>query len=138
MAMPPFFVISEATKPMRRMLMSRCSLEKPSSDERFVRTMSPSSRVTGRPPASRNLTSSTLAIVDLPAPDRPVKKTVKPWLLRAGWLRRSSRATSGKVNQSGIGRPRRSRRRRSLPEIDSVRSPSFTSSTGSYESRFST
>ena len=101
MAMPPFLVISEATKPMRRMLMSRCSLEKPSSEERFLRTMSPSSSVTGRPPVSMNLTSSTLAMVDLPEPERPVKNTVKPCWWRGGWVRRSSSATSGKVNQAG-------------------------------------
>src|SRR6266404_3873289 len=62
-AMPPFFVISEATYPMRRMLMSRCSLENPSSEDRFLRTRSPSNRVTGRPPVSRNLVSNTLAMV---------------------------------------------------------------------------
>ncbi len=84
MAMPPFLVISEATQPMRRMLMSRCSLEKPSSEDRCLRTMSPSSRVTGRPPSSSNLVSRMLAMVDLPEPDRPVKKTVKPWRDRGG------------------------------------------------------
>ncbi len=63
---------------MRRMLMSRCSFEKPSSDERCLRTTSPSSSVTGRPPISISLTISALAMVDLPEPDRPVKNTVKP------------------------------------------------------------
>src|ERR1043166_1387552 len=48
---------------MRRMLMSRCSFENPSSDERCLRTRSPSSSVTGRPPISSNLIMSTLAIV---------------------------------------------------------------------------
>ncbi len=84
MAMPPFLVISEATKPMRRMLMSRCSLENPSSDDRCLRTMSPSRRVTGLPPISSSLTRSTLATVDFPEPERPVKNTVKPWRLRGG------------------------------------------------------
>ena len=84
MAMPPFFVISDATKPMRRMLMSRCSFENPSSDDRCFRTTSPSSRVTGRPPISSSLTSSTLAMVDLPDPDRPVKNTVNPCWARGG------------------------------------------------------
>ena len=54
MAMPRFFVISEATNPMRFTFRSRCSLEKVSSLERLWRTMSPSSRVTGRSPRSRN------------------------------------------------------------------------------------
>ena len=73
-----FLVISEATKPIRRMLMSRCSFEKPSSEERFLRTMSPSRRVTGRPPSSRSLTRRALARVDFPAPESPVKNTVNP------------------------------------------------------------
>ncbi len=64
---PPFLVISDATNPIRRMLRSRCSFEKPSSEERCFRTISPSSRATGRPRISRNLTRSTFAIVDFPA-----------------------------------------------------------------------
>src|SRR5258705_11069527 len=66
------------------MLMSRCSLEKPSSEERCLRTRSPSRIVTGRPPISSSFTRSTLAIVLLPEPDRPVKNTVKPCLWRGG------------------------------------------------------
>ena len=84
MAMPPFLVISDATHPIRRILISRCSLEKPSSDDRCLRTTSPSRTVTGRPPSSSNLVSRMLAIVDLPAPDSPVKKTVNPWWERGG------------------------------------------------------
>src|SRR5205085_8158932 len=59
------------------MLMSRCSFEKPSSEERCLRTRSPSKSVTGRPPISRNLIISTLAIVDLPAPDNPDRKSTR-------------------------------------------------------------
>ena len=55
-------------------------------------------------------------MVDLPEPDSPVKKTVKPCLWRGGWVRRSSPATSGKVNQSGMSSPSCSRRRSSVPE----------------------
>src|ERR1035438_8754224 len=73
-----FFVISEATYPMRRMLMSRCSFENSSSDERFLRTRSPSSNVTGHPPTSRNFVIRTFAMGDLPEPDSPVKKMVTP------------------------------------------------------------
>src|SRR5438094_10254353 len=40
-AIPRFFVISEATYPIQRILISRCSLEKPSSEERCFRTKSP-------------------------------------------------------------------------------------------------
>ena len=50
MAMAPFLVFSEATKPILRMLMSRCSLEKPNSEERFFLTISPSHKVIDRPP----------------------------------------------------------------------------------------
>ncbi len=82
--MPPFLVISLATKPMRRMLMLRCSFENPSSLDRFRRTTSPSSSVTGRPPSSMNLAYRILASVDLPEPDRPVKNSVMPLRLRGG------------------------------------------------------
>ena len=58
--------------------MSRCSFEKPSSDDRCLRTTSPSSRVTGRSPTSSKFASNTFAIVDLPAPESPVKKIVYP------------------------------------------------------------
>ena len=71
-ATPRFLVISLATKPIRRTLISRCSLEKESSLERFKRTMSPSSKVTGRFPISSILAYSTRAIVDFPDPDSPV------------------------------------------------------------------
>ena len=81
--------------------MSRCSFEKPSSLDRFLRTRSPSSSVIGRPPSSSSFESSTLAIVLLPEPLRPVKNTVKPCRARAGWLRRSSFTTSGYENQAG-------------------------------------
>src|SRR5690348_9222948 len=74
---PPCLTTSPATQPIRRMLRSRCSREKESSLDRWVRTTSPSSTVTGRPSASSPATSAS-AIVDLPAPDRPVRKTVTP------------------------------------------------------------
>ena len=60
MAMPPLRVISEATKPTRRMFKSRCSFEKPNSEEDSSRTKSPSSSVTGRPPISRRRTSNVV------------------------------------------------------------------------------
>ena len=44
-------------------------------------------------------------MVDLPEPERPVKKTVKPCRWRGGWVRRSSSTTSGKENHSGISSP---------------------------------
>ena len=46
---------ANATKPMRRMFKSRCALEKPSSLDRFCRTISPSSSVAGRRPPSTSL-----------------------------------------------------------------------------------
>ena len=105
---------------MRLILMSRCSLENPSSDDRFLRTRSPSRRVTGRSPVSISLTISAFAIVDFPDPESPVKKTVKPCLLRGGKERRSSWITSGKLNQSGISSPSIKRRRISVPDISST------------------
>ncbi len=122
MATPPPRVISDATKPIRRMLRSRCSLEKPSSDERFLRTRSPSRRVTPRPPSSRSLTRSPLAMVDLPDPESPVQKTVNPWESRPGRRRRSSRTTPGKLNHSGISRPSARRLRTSSPVMLRTRS----------------
>jgi hypothetical protein len=77
-------------------------LENPSSDDRCLRTTSPSSSVTGRPPISISLTISALAMVDLPLPESPVKNTVKPCLLRAGLVRRSSATTSGKRTSRGF------------------------------------
>ena len=95
--------------------MLRCSFEKPSSLERFLRTRSPSRIVTGRPPSSSSFESRTFAIVLLPEPLRPVKKTVKPCRARAGWLRRSSFTTLVYENQLGISVPRARRSRSSVP-----------------------
>ena len=95
-----------------------------------MRTTSPSSSVTGRPPISISLTIRALAIVDLPDPEKPVKNTVKPWRDRSGLVRRSCLTTSGKENHSGISRPSRRRRRNSVPEMSSTLAPSGTSSTG--------
>ena len=120
------------------MFRSRCSFVKPSSDDRCFRTRSPSSSVTGRPPISISLTSSTEAIVDLPEPDKPVKNTVTPCAERGGYERRSSAATAGGVNHAGSSLPSFSRRRCSVPEMFSTREASGTSSSGMYSSRFST
>ena len=120
---------------MRLMLMSRCSLEKPSSEDRCFLTTSPSSSVTGRPPISMSFTMSALAMVLLPLPEKPVKNTVKPCLDRSGEVRRSWRTTSGKENQSGISSPSRRRRRSSVPEMSRTVEPSGTSSTGKYWAR---
>ena len=47
-------------------------------DERWVRTISPSRSDTCLLPSSSKATVKALAIVDFPAPDSPVKKTVNP------------------------------------------------------------
>jgi hypothetical protein len=86
--------------------MSRCSFEKPSSEDRCLRTTSPSSSVTGRPPISISLTISALAMVDLPEPESPVKKTVKPCCARGGKRRRNSPTTSGRRTIRGSPAPR--------------------------------
>ena len=65
------------------------------------RTRSPSSSDTVRSPRSLSASRSARAIVDLPEPDRPVKKMTRPRSLRGGRARRSSAATAGGVNQDG-------------------------------------
>ena len=77
-ATPPCREISAATQPIRRMLVSRSSLEKVSPAERFRRTTSPSRLVTVRSPCSSSRSTSARASVDLPLPDRPVKKSTSP------------------------------------------------------------
>src|SRR3954467_6344035 len=66
-----------ATKAIRRMFVSRSSLEKPRPLERFSRTTSPSSTST-RDPRSRSCCSTIAEIVVLPAPESPVNQRVKP------------------------------------------------------------
>ena len=90
---------------MRRIFIDLWSLENPSSLERRVLTISPSSKVTGLDPSSSSLTIRPFARVDFPDPDSPVKKTVKPLWLRGGLERSNSRATALKVNHSGISLP---------------------------------
>src|SRR5438094_668585 len=75
MTKTPFRVSRSATKPMRRMLMSRSSLEKPRPFDRFSRTTSPSSTSTFLP-RERSSRSSSSEMVDLPAPERPVSQMV--------------------------------------------------------------
>ena len=62
---------------MRRMLVSRSSLEKPRPLERLVRISSPS-RTSTRWPRARSSSATRFASVDLPAPDIPVNHRVKP------------------------------------------------------------
>src|SRR5919109_4060218 len=66
-----------ATKAMRRMLVSRSSLEKPRPLERFSRTTSPS-RISSLEPRPRSSCSTSFETVVLPAPERPVNQRVKP------------------------------------------------------------
>src|SRR5262245_3354976 len=87
--------------------MSRCSFENPRSGESCLRTSSPSSRMTGKP-SSANRCESAPAMVDLPAPERPVKNTVIPWLVRPrglvgmGLLRSGSAVTmKARVHRGG-------------------------------------
>ena len=60
--------------------------------------MSPSSRDTERPPVSMRRLLSAWASVDLPLPDRPVKKTTSPCSSPSG---RSSATTASMVSLSG-------------------------------------
>src|SRR5262245_40994796 len=69
----------QATKPMRRMFVSRSSLLKPRPLLRFVRITSPSSSST-LSPRCRIVFCTRLARVVLPAPESPVNQRVKPVL----------------------------------------------------------
>src|SRR5574341_1365517 len=62
---------------MRRILVSRSSLENPNPLLKFVRTTSPSSTST-LPPRAFNIGTSCSVIVDFPAPERPVNQMVQP------------------------------------------------------------
>ena len=73
--MPRCRPTSAATQPIRRTLRSRSALLKPSPAESSRRTTSPSSRVIVRSPVSRSASASPRAMVDLPEPEKPVKKT---------------------------------------------------------------
>src|SRR5438445_7237529 len=77
MTITPCRASSSLTKPMRRMLVSRSSLLKPSPLERWVRTTSPSSSST-LAPAARRRASIRLEMVLLPAPESPVNQSTKP------------------------------------------------------------
>src|SRR5215212_5064924 len=70
-----------ATNAIRRMFVSRSSFENPRPFERFVRTTSPSRTSTLRPRCA-SWCSTSSAIVDLPAPERPVNQSVNPSLIR--------------------------------------------------------
>src|SRR5918996_4475220 len=62
---------------MRRMFVSRSSLENPKPLDRFSRTTSPSRISTGTPDSS-NVSSTWCAIVVLPEPDKPVNQMTAP------------------------------------------------------------
>src|SRR5688572_25043605 len=77
MVMQPCFASVPATQPMRRMLVSRSAFEKPRPLLRLVRTTSPSS-VSKLRSRRLNSRSSSEAMVDFPAPERPVNQITKP------------------------------------------------------------
>ena len=60
------------------------------------------------------------AIVDLPEPDKPVKKTAKPCLCNGGFVFFNSAITSGKENHSGILRSLLSLLLNSVPDICTI------------------
>ena len=84
----PASAISRATSPTRRIFSIRSASVKPRSRLRPWRTLSPSSRKVCRPRAA-SFFSTRLAMVDLPAPDRPVNhSTAGFWPLSAAWVSR--------------------------------------------------
>src|SRR5579863_5596367 len=81
MAATPLRDSKLATKPMRRMLTSRSSLENERPFDKLVRTTSPSRTSTLRP-CARSRSATGTDSVDLPAPDMPVNQSVKPFDMR--------------------------------------------------------
>src|SRR5580765_2596150 len=79
MTMPLCRTISPATNAMRAMFMSRSSLVNPRPLDSRVRTTSPSSSVTSRPPA-RTSPARACEMVDFSAPLNPVSQTHTPVL----------------------------------------------------------
>ena len=77
MAMHPASASSAATSATRRWFSARSLGEKRRSRLSPSRKLSPSSRYAGTP-ASMSRRSTSIAIVDLPAPDRPVSQSVAP------------------------------------------------------------
>src|SRR2546421_1817098 len=77
----PCRVSRDATQPIRSMLVSRSSFEKPRPFDRCSRTSSPSSHSTSRPLRSSSGRTSA-AIVVLPAPLKPVNHNVNPLVIR--------------------------------------------------------
>src|SRR5262249_8603857 len=73
----PFRASTAATHPIRRMFLSRSSFENPSPFDRCSRTSSPSSSSTRRP-RERSSSTTMLAIVLFPAPERPVNHRQQP------------------------------------------------------------
>lgn len=72
------------------------------------------------------------AIVDLPEPDKPVKKTAKPCLCNGGFVFFNSAITSGKENHSGILRSLLSLLLNSVPDICTTLEFLGTSLIGTY------
>ena len=75
---------------MRAMFRSRSSRENVSPADSSRRTRSPSSSDTVRSPRSSSASRRSLASVDFPDPDSPVKNTTTPRWARGGRARRSS------------------------------------------------
>ena len=91
----PALVSSAATKAMRWMFLWRSALEKPSSEERPPRMVSPNRRDTERPPCWFSVTSRARATASFPLLVYPVKKIVNPCLNFGGWDSRRTLTTSG-------------------------------------------
>ena len=107
-------------------------MEKPSSELNRFLTTSPSNKVTDRSPISKSILIKAFAIVDLPEPDKPVKKTAKPCLCNGGFVFFNSAITSGKENHSGILRSLLSLLLNSVPDICTTLEFLGTSLIGTY------
>ncbi len=104
-AMPPCLAISAATYPILAILRSRSARENVRPAESSERTRSPSSSETRRSARSASRSRRSLAIVDLPDPDRPVRNSTTPRSERGGLACLSSAATASDANHDGIWAP---------------------------------
>ena len=131
MAMPPFLVISAATKPMRRMLMSRCSFEKPSSDGEVL-AHEVAVEQGDRPAADlQQLDQQRVGEGRLAGAGEAGEEDREALPVRA--RRVAARQLALDLREGEPGRdlaPRASRWRSSVPERASGRSPGSTSSSG--------
>ena len=108
---------------MRLMLMSRCSFEKPSSDDRcFAHHVAVKQR-DGTAAHLHQLDHQRVGDGRLARAGKPGEEHGKALFVARRRGAAQLRTTSGKLNHSGISRPSRRRRRSSVPEMSRMVAP---------------